>query len=122
MCLSGNAFELQAYSFTEKISRSTLYKIVRLDFIGGNSIEVDLEHLKHEDNLSLIKNIVLEDAKGKQYNIDPDEWGVLFAAGEMTYNQYQRSKKLGTRKLLVSALGFTSALAIMAGVFINHFL
>jgi hypothetical protein len=122
MCLSGNAFELQAYSFTEKISRSTLYKIVRLDFIGGNSIEADLEHLKREDNLSLIKNIVLEDAKGKRYNIEPDEWGVLFAAGEMTYNQYQRSKKLGTRKLLVYALGFTSALAIMAGVFINHFL
>ncbi len=122
MCVSGNAFELQAYSFTEKISRSTLYKIVRIDFIGGNIIEADLEHLKHEGSLTLIKNIVLEDAKGKQYNIEPDEWGVLFATGEMTYNQYQRSKKLGTRKLLVFALGFTSALAVTAGLFINYFI
>ena len=126
MCFSSNAIEQQAYRFTEKIHNCSLYKIVRLDLIGKyvdfdpeRPLDAQLNSLEH---LPLIKNVILEDHFGKQYNIEPNEIGLKFACGELTYKQYVYSKKTEARKLLIYTLGSAGVFSLTAGSFIHYFL
>jgi hypothetical protein len=127
MCFSSNAIELQAYSFTEKINKGNKYKLVQIDFLGDKSVKVDsgtslASQLKHISDLPLIKKVLLEDADGKQYHVEPNELGLQFSNGELTYKQYLLAKRTGSRNLLFYTLGFTGIFILMAGTFIGNFL
>jgi len=126
MCFPNNAIEQQAYGFTEKIHNSSLYKIVRLELIG-KYVDFDPKRpldaqLNSGEHLPLIKNVILEDRFGKQYKIEPNEFGLKFACGELTYKQYVYSKKTEARKLLVYTLGSVGIFTLTAGSFIHYFL
>jgi hypothetical protein len=127
MCFSSNAIEQQAYRFTERIHNSSLYKIVRIDLIG-TSIKMDPEkslesHLLDSDSIPLIKNIILEDtSNGKKYSVEPNEFGLKFAGGEITYHQYARTRKSEVRKLLFYTIGAAGIFIVSASSFIGYFL
>lgn len=40
MCFSNNAIEHLAYEMSKKIYENSIYKIVRIEFIRGDSIEL----------------------------------------------------------------------------------
>jgi hypothetical protein len=127
LCFSSNAIEMQAYTFTEKIQKSSVYKLVQIDLIGDQFIKMDddlsLETmLTHGEEMPLIKAVVLSDSEGRLYTIQPNEKGLNFANGEITYDQYLRSIKNETSKLVLYTIGITGAFSLMAGTFINYFL
>ncbi|MBT2693652.1 hypothetical protein [Bacillus sp. ISL-55] len=127
MCVSNNAIELQAYHFSEKIQESSLYNIVRVDFIGGTFLECEQEtSLRAEfqgiDNLPLIKNLILQTKTGKQFIVEPDELGLRFAKGELSYRQYLLAKKQKARKMICYTFGFTGLFIAAAWAFVSYFL
>ena len=126
MCFSSNALEQQAYRFTEKIHNSSLLKIVRVDFIG-KYVDIHSERpldaqLNFGEHLPLIKNVILEDNNGMQFTIEPNEYGLEFANGEISYQQYLGAKKTEVRKLLIYKIGSTGVFTFIAGSFIYYFL
>jgi hypothetical protein len=128
MCFSSSAIEQQAYRFTEKIHSLSVYKILQIDFIGDQK-PVEISHDQTLESqmvlgreLPLIKNIILVDPNGKKFSIEPNEFGLQFASGEMTYQQYVRTKKGEVRKLLLYTLGSVCLFTFFAGLFIKNFL
>lgn len=126
MCFSTNAIEHQAYRYTQKMNTSSLYKIVHIDIIGhslhiekGQPLEAQLDF---GGELPLIKNVTLEDESGKKYRVEPNEFGVGFAHGEMTYQQYLKTRKKEVTKLLAYSLGSVGIFITAAGAFIGYFL
>lgn len=127
MCVSNNAIELQAYHFFKKIHESNAYNIVRVDFIDGTFLECDHEKsLRAEvqgiENLPLIKKLILQTKAGEKYSVEPDELGLQFANGNLTYSQYLLAKKQQSRNMLGYTFGFTILFTTMAWTFISYFL
>lgn len=122
MCVPNNTIELQAYHFSEKIQAISKYEVVRVNFIGGSFLEGDKARLQGIENLPLIKNLILQSKSGKQYRIEPDELGLLFAKGELSYSQYHQAKKKNYWKMFCYTSGFTVLFTTAAWVFISHFL
>lgn len=126
MCFSTNAIEQQAYHYTEKINNSTLYKIVHIEMIGHHVIikkGLPLEdQLDFGGQLPLIKNVTLEDYNGKKYIVEPNEFGVRFAHGDMTFAQYLKMKKKELTKLLAYSIGSVAIFITASGSFIGYFL
>ncbi|MBT2685410.1 hypothetical protein [Bacillus sp. ISL-37] len=127
MCVSNNAIELQAYHFFEKIQESSVYNIVRVDFIGGNFLECDQgislrDEFQYIANLTLIKNLILQTKSGKQFYVEPDELGLRFAKGELSYRQYLLAKKQKSRNMLCYTFGFTGLFTVAAWAFVSYFL
>ncbi|WLR55591.1 hypothetical protein LC048_00795 [Mesobacillus subterraneus] len=127
MCVSNNAIEHQAYHYSEKIQESSLYNIVRVDFNGGTFIK-SVEGISFKDefqdmeNLPLIKSLILQSKAGKQFSVEPDELGVQFAKGYLSYNRYLLAKKQESRKLIYYTLGSTGLFTAMAWSFVSYFL
>lgn len=127
MCVSNNAIELQAYHFFEKIQESPVYSIIRVDFIGGTFLECTqgislISELQDISNLPLIKNLTLQNKEGNQFHVEPDEFGLRFAVGDLDYRRYLSAKKKQTRYLLLYTSGFTVLFTTMGWAFINYFL
>jgi len=128
MCFTSSAIEQQAYRFTEKIYSLSLYNIVQIVF-NGDQKSVEINHDQSLESqlvlggeLFLINNIILEDPNGKKFSIEPNEFGLQFASGVMTYPLYVRTKKSEVRKLLLYTLGSVSLFTFFAGLFIKNFL
>ncbi|MBT2659630.1 hypothetical protein [Bacillus sp. ISL-45] len=126
MCVSNNAIELQAYHFFEKIQESSVYNIVRVEFIGGTFLESDQEgSLRTEfqdiETIPLIKELVLQTKAGKQFIVEPDELGLQFAKGDLSYKEYLLAKKDNSRAMLWYTSAFTVFFTTMAWAFINYF-
>lgn len=102
MCFSYSFIEQQTHEMSKKIWESSLYKLIRVDFAGGNCFEVqsrlnDWVSLETEmgNKSALITKVILEDLEGKHYSIEPNDNGVRFAKGEITYNEYKILQKKG---------------------------
>jgi hypothetical protein len=126
MCFSMNTIEHQAYHYTEQMNTSSLYKIVHIHMIG-HSVHIEkgppLEaQLDFGGQLPLIKIVTLVDGTGKNYAVEPNEFGVRFAHGEMTYQQYLKTRKKEVTKLLAYSLGSAGIFITAAGAFIGYFL
>ena len=102
MCFSYSFIEQQTHEMSKKISESSLYRFIRVDFAGGNCFEVqsrlnDWVSLETEmgNKSALITNVILEDLEGKLYSIEPNDNGLRFAKGEITYKEYKILQKKG---------------------------
>lgn len=93
----------------------------------GHSVHIEKgkpldEQLDFGGQLPLIKNVTLEEDSGKKYSVEANEFGVRFAYGEMTFEQYLNSKKKEATKLIAYSIGSAGIFILMAGSFIQYFL
>src|SRR5699024_5841637 len=72
------------------------YKLIRIDFAGGNCFKIqnspnDWVSLEKEmgNKSALITKVILEDSEGKLHSIEPNDNGLRFAKGELTYKEYK---------------------------------
>jgi hypothetical protein len=98
MCFSNNAIEQLAYEISKKIYENSIYKIVKIEFIGGHSIELQKQQrdpfvVDAGRELPLITKILLEGENGIFYSIEPNLNGLQFAKGEITYKEYNNIQK-----------------------------
>ncbi|WP_282155966.1 hypothetical protein [Cytobacillus gottheilii] len=100
MCLSHNIIELQAYETSKKIQENSLFKCVRLDFAGGNSLGIQSQSdfwkgydLTAGIGSSLITKVILEDTEGTLYSVEPNANGLRFAEGKINYKEYRKLQK-----------------------------
>ena len=91
MCVSNHFIELEAYDFSEKIQKQSLYKFVRTELTDNHF------NGEHGKGLPFISKIVLEDKDGELYYVAPNPNGLKFATQEITYKEYKRLEKRETR-------------------------
>jgi hypothetical protein len=109
VCAPINFIEQQAYEMYENIRKSSIYKLIRVDYSVGNNQE-------SQTGSALITQVVLEDNEGNVYFVEPNSFGVRFANGEITYKEYKKLKKRETLNGIVLFLGiivFFSGLMII---------
>jgi len=92
LCFSNNFIEQRAYEMSEDIRKNSLYKFVRVDISGDNSLELQKQN-DHWNGSALITKVILEDKKGKLYSVEPNLNGISFAQGEITYREYRQLQK-----------------------------
>ncbi|SOC21890.1 hypothetical protein SAMN05880501_11384 [Ureibacillus xyleni] len=121
MCISSNFIELQAYKICEEIRKQSVYKLVRLEASEGRIIE--LQNIQNYwDGKALITKAVLEDINGKLYLVNPDDNGLKFAKGEITYKEYRRIDKSENLKAIIFfslLIGLTMATMFMLAKFLT---
>lgn len=113
MCIPANTIERQVFNLTKQILSFSIYKPVHLDLIGQkrillSSAEED-SSLFASESPPLITNVTLRDRAGKTYTVEPNENGLKFASGEISYQQYLRSQSKGNTTLIGLCLAFLAA-------------
>jgi hypothetical protein len=100
LCFSHNYIEQYAYEMSKKIWESSSYKPIRLEFAGGTSLEFknqpnywDSPNNEMGNTPVLITKIILESSEGKLFSVEPNDNGLRFAKGEITYKEYKRLQK-----------------------------
>lgn len=98
MCFSTNAIEHLVYDMSKKIYENSIYKMVRIDFIGCKSVELrnQTKNPFSEDSgeeCPLIAKLVLGGDNGTLYDIEPNLNGLKFAKGDITYKEYKNIQK-----------------------------
>lgn len=108
VCAPMNFIEQQAYEMYENIRKSSIYKLIRVDYSVGNNHE-------SQTGSALITQVVLEDNEGNVYFVEPNSFGVRFANGEITYKEYKKLKK---RETLNGILLFLGIIVFFCGLMI----
>lgn len=111
MCISNNEIERQSYIMSEKIRESSVYKPVLIKFIDKKSINLQnhsLDHIFAKEDLPLISKVTLEDAEGMRFDIEPNEIGLSYAKGEITYKEYKQMQNKES-KLFIGYLTLLSS-------------
>lgn len=92
VCINNNFIETEAYRITEEIRKNSLYKVVELEVAGANNLS--LQKLDEQwNNNDLITKIILEDKNRNRFSVNPDHFGLRFAKGEISYNEYNQLQK-----------------------------
>ena len=73
MCVSNHFIEQEAYDFSGKIQKQSLYKFVRTELAENHF------NGQHGGEFPLISKVVLEDKDGKLYYVTPSPNGLKFA-------------------------------------------
>lgn len=124
MCISNNALERQAYVMCEKIRKYSIYRPLRLDFINGKSIELQKQQLEDiiiSEQLPLISKIILEDINGLHFEVEPDENGLNFAKGAITFEEYKQIKSKESKMFIGYFLALSSGLFLLGWVTLRLF-
>jgi len=90
MCLTNNFVEEQAYKVSKTIKESSIYKFDRVIY-SNNNIDVFLD--SNWDEKSLITNVVLKDNYDQEYVIKPNQNGMKFAKGEISFKKYTKLQR-----------------------------
>ncbi|RKQ15045.1 hypothetical protein D8M05_11340 [Oceanobacillus bengalensis] len=122
MCFSYSFIEQQTHEMSKKIWDSSLYKLIRIDFAGGNCFKVqsnlsDWVSLETEmgNKSTLITKVILEDIEGKHYSIEPNDNGLRFAKGELTYKEYKNLQEKGNALwITIFIVGFLLIFTLMS--------
>ncbi|MFS0638493.1 hypothetical protein AB1K84_21570 [Mesobacillus foraminis] len=117
MCVSNHAFELQTHRMYERIQKESIYRLVRIVYTEGKSIDLPNEHI---NLLELITKITIKDNEGNIYEIEPSESGLRFARGDISYKEYLRLQKKETRQMITILTVLTSSLFITGWAFIKY--
>ncbi|MDM5205381.1 hypothetical protein [Cytobacillus kochii] len=112
MCVSNNYIEQQAYEVSKEIRKNSLYKVVRVEVSDGSS-DVFQEHDDKWNGKDFITKIILEDEKGTLYSVKPDDHGLRFAKGEISYKGYKQIQKKEDIKGFTYFFGITGSLIII---------
>lgn len=102
MCVSNNFIEQQAYEYSEKIRKNSLYKFVRTDLAESHS---NAKNGASENELALVTKVILEDKDGTLYYVVPNLYGLKFAKKEITYKEYKKLQSKETRNAIFAFLG-----------------
>ncbi|SOC40940.1 SH3 domain-containing protein [Ureibacillus acetophenoni] len=113
MCVNNDFIENQSNRIYEEISKSTLLKVARVEFQEGYCWEPQFEPIQFNKN-NLITKIILKDDKNNSFTINPDEIGLKFAKGEISYKEYLRVQKVDDFKWIgFSILGVGIIISMM---------
>ena len=92
MCISNNFIEQQAYRISEEIRKNSVYRVVGVDASGVSDLSVNQQN-DHWNGKDLITKVILEDKDGRLYYVKPDDNGLMFSKGEITYKEYGKRQK-----------------------------
>lgn len=112
MCVSNNFIEQQAYEISEEIRKQSLYKMVGVDVSGNSGIGIKTE-INQWNGKDLISKVILEDKNGTLFSIKPDQDGLRFAKGEITFKEYCRLQKKGDLQGYIFFFGIIGFFIIM---------
>lgn len=105
MCISNNFIEQQAYIISKRIIKNSIYKPVKLDIIGGKSIEIEefisQDSLINRENPPLITKIILANNDGLHFSVEPNEYGLSYSKGEITYKEYKNMENKESRRFIL---------------------
>ncbi|KKK34333.1 hypothetical protein WQ57_23200 [Mesobacillus campisalis] len=121
MCVSNNAFELQAFQMSENIRRHSIYQPVRVMYLDGRWIDLPKKDEETMDSQDLITKVVLKDSKGNVYEVEPNINGLSFAKGEITYEDYLQLDKKENKKTVTYLLGITGGYLVIGWAFLRYF-
>jgi len=122
LCFSTNVFEKQASVISEKIIKNSIYKPISLDFIGEKNVGIqDFIFQENGGEQSLITRIVLEDNAGLRTSIEPNENGLMYAMGEISYKEYKKTQNQDSRQFIGYFFAITSAFFLISWVSIRWF-
>lgn len=119
MCVSNNAFELQAYHMSKEIRENSIYLPVAIEYIGGKTVDLPTHEIEPSE---LITKVIVKDREGNYYEIEPNEKGLRFAKGEITYNEYVKLKRKENRRFFTYFAGITGSFFITGWTLIKFFL
>ena len=118
MCINNDFIENQSYRVYEEIRNNSLFKVTRVEFQEGYCWEPQFEPFQFNKN-DLITKIILKDDKNNHFTINPDDIGLKFAKGEISYKEYLQSQKVDDIKWLgYSILGVGILIAMMLTMYI----
>lgn len=123
MCFSSDVFERQASMISEKIIKNSIYKPVSLDFIGEKNVGIqDYKFQENGGTLPLITRIILEDNAGSPISIEPNENGLMYAMGEISYKEYKKIQNKDSRQFIGYFVTILSAFILVSWVSMRWFL
>ncbi|NME06877.1 hypothetical protein [Psychrobacillus sp. BL-248-WT-3] len=101
MCFSTNVIEQQALIISDKIIKNSIYKPVSLDFISEKNVGIqDFTMQSSGKDISLITRINLENNEGLQISVEPNENGLRYAMGEISYKDYKKLQNQESRQFI----------------------
>lgn len=92
MCISNNFMEQQAYKMYKEIVSNSLYKVVKAEGTDGKDLRLELNE-EQWNGKHFITRVILEDEKGNYYPVKPDDNGLRFAKGEISYKEYSKIRR-----------------------------
>ncbi|MBN8200052.1 hypothetical protein [Bacillus sp. NTK034] len=121
MCFTHDVIERQAFKICEEMKIHSIYSLVGVTTTDGpirkiqenTSIESNFNLLPGEA-LPLITKVMLQDANGSHYWVIPDEEGLQFAKGEITYKEYKRLQAKEKRQLTTILLASGGTLFLLS--------
>lgn len=95
LCFSNDSIEKRIYEVSERIQKQSIYSVIRIEYIGGESLTLKNEHesegvnLIADSKMPIISKIFLKDDNDNHYKIRPTSNGLSFAEGKLTYTEYK---------------------------------
>ena len=122
MCFSTNVIEQQALTMSDKIIKYSIYKPVSLDFIGEKNVGIqDFINQSNGEEIPLITNINLENSEGLQISVEPNENGLKYAMGEISYKDYKKLQSQESRQFIGYFFAISSAFLLISWASIRWF-
>jgi hypothetical protein len=89
MCVSNNFIEQQAYKISKQMQNTALYNVVRIENTDGINLISNIQE-EQWNGKDFITKVILEDKIGNYYTVKPDNIGLRFAKGEISYKEYRK--------------------------------
>ncbi|MEK4083555.1 hypothetical protein [Psychrobacillus sp. FSL K6-1415] len=122
MCFSTNVIERQALTISEQIIKNSIYKPVSLDIIGEKNIEIQDFIMKgNGEEISLITRVNLEINEGLQLSVEPNENGLKYAMGKISYKEYKKMQNQESRKFIWYFFAISGAFLLISWASIRWF-
>ncbi|MEK4387713.1 hypothetical protein MKZ25_18415 [Solibacillus sp. FSL W7-1464] len=100
--------------------KQSKYKMIKLELADDSIIEPqNLENFG--DGRALISKAVLEDTEGRFYSVSPNQNGLRFTMGELTYKEYRKKEKNEDLKgisFLALLIGLTLTIMYLSSIFL----
>ncbi|WP_277586687.1 hypothetical protein [Psychrobacillus antarcticus] len=122
MCFSTNVIEQQALIISDKIIKNTIYKPVSLDFISEKNVGIqDFQMQNIGEEISLITMVNLENNEGLQISVEPNENGLRYAMGEISYKDYKKLQNQESRQFIWYFFDISSVFLLISWASIRWF-
>lgn len=108
LCFSNNAIEQFSNKMCVEIINTTIYRPVKADLIGGKVLDLQEPSTFMGNKQNLINCVTLSDKDGNSYTIEPNENGLKFARGEISYQEYIHLKTKSHRTFILFFLFITA--------------
>lgn len=122
MCFSTNVIEQQALIISDKIIKNSIYKPVSMDFISEKNVGIqDFTMQSSGKEISLITRVNLENNEGLQISVEPNENGLRYAMGEISYKDYKKLQNQESRQFIWYFFAISSAFLLISWATIRWF-